>query len=220
MPAAASSGASVSASGADDFALMDAIASSRDADALRQFYDRHAAIVFAVCLRVLRDRHEAEELLIDIFHELWQRADRYDPLRGSPRTYLMTLTRSRAIDRRRRLVSSGALTAIGSGGGSSEDAMDLDDQLADTGASSSPADATLLAERRGLVIQALRRLDPQQRQAIECAYYDGLSHSEIARHLNKPLGTVKTYIRQGLSRLRRLMQGEEDLLSNGTASSN
>jgi RNA polymerase sigma-70 factor (ECF subfamily) len=189
------------ATGDDDLALMDAIADHRDADALKRFYDRHAPVVFAVCLRVLRDRHEAEELIVDIFHELWAKADRYDRLRASPRTYLMTLTRSRAIDRRRRLISSGAISP----------AAELDDQsTAESELPRSPVEMTLLAERRDLVIDALRQLDPAQRIAIECAYYDGLSHSEIAKQLDKPLGTVKTNIRQGLIQLRRLMQGERE----------
>lgn len=188
----------------DDYALMDAIALERDPDALRAFYDKHASVVYAVCLRVLRDRHEAEDLLVEIFQELWDKADRYDSLRASPRTYLMTLTRSRAIDRKRRLSGASAtVTTVAETG-------DLDDasQPAASTASSnlSPVEATILTERRAIVIDALHQLEPAQRQAIECAYYDGLSHSEIAEKLNKPLGTVKTYIRQGLIRLRQALQ--------------
>jgi DNA-directed RNA polymerase specialized sigma24 family protein len=93
-------GAVASTGGIDDFTLMESIAAG-DATALRTLYDRHASLVLAVCLRVLRDRSAAEELLVDIFHELWERADRYDPKRASPLTYIMTVTRSRAIDRHR-----------------------------------------------------------------------------------------------------------------------
>lgn len=188
---------------ADDYALMDAIAVERDPDALRAFYDKHASVVYAVCLRVLRDRHEAEDLLVEIFQELWDKSDRYDALRASPRTYLMTLTRSRAIDRKRRMISGAAtVTTVAETG-------DLDDASQPATMSSanlSPVEATILTERRAIVIDALHQLEPAQRQAIECAYYDGLSHSEIAEKLNKPLGTVKTYIRQGLIRLRQALQ--------------
>jgi RNA polymerase sigma-70 factor, ECF subfamily len=201
--------AATSSSMTDDFALMDAIALERDPDALRAFYDRHASVVYAVCLRVLRDRHEAEDLLVEIFQELWDKSDRYDALRASPRTYLMTLTRSRAIDRKRRLSGASAtVTTVAESG-------ELDEPAASTTSSNlSPVEATILTERRAIVIDALHQLEPAQRQAIECAYYDGLSHSEIAEKLNKPLGTVKTYIRQGLIRLRQALQRES--LAGGT----
>jgi len=173
----------------DDFALMEAIASG-DTSALRDFYDRHNGLVFAVCLRMLRDHSEAEDLLVDVFHEVWRKSSRYDASRGSPLTYLMTLTRSRAIDRRR------ARPKIAAG--------DIDNTDV---ASELPPDAPVLAdETRVAVVEALGQLEPAQRQAIECAYYDGLSHSEIAEKLNKPLGTVKTYIRQGLIRLRETLR--------------
>jgi RNA polymerase sigma-70 factor (ECF subfamily) len=81
----------------DDYGLMESIAAG-DANALRALYDRHAGLVLAVCLRMLRNRVDAEELLGDIFWEIWERSGRYDPSRANPLTYLMTLTRSRAID--------------------------------------------------------------------------------------------------------------------------
>src|SRR5262245_53102064 len=156
---------------------MEAIAAG-DANALRDFYDRHSGLVFATCLRMLRDRNEAEDLLVDIFHEIWQKASRFDASRGSPITYLMTLTRSRAIDRQR--------------GRPKVRASDIDQT--DVEAMGMQPDAPVIAdETRVAVVQALRTLEPAQREAIECAYYDGLSHSEIAAKLNKPLGTIKTY---------------------------
>ena len=188
-------GAPGSSSNIDDLALMESIAAG-DATALRTLYDRRAALVLAVCVRILRDRSAAEELLVDIFHELWERADRYDPKRASPLTYLMTITRSRAIDRLRARpkVAAVALEQSGSDLPPAEGA--------------SPVGEAESGERRSIVRRALSRLDPSQRQAIECAYYDGLSHSQIAEKLNKPLGTIKTYIRQGLIRLRELLNPE------------
>ena len=171
----------------DDYALMEAIAVG-DSNALRDFYDRHSGLVYAVCVRVLRDRNDAEDLLVDIFHEVWQKSSRFDASRGSPMTYLMTLTRSRAIDRQR----SRAKTRV---------ASDIDQSEVE--AAGMQPDAPIIAnEARVAVVKALQSLEPQQREAIECAYYDGLSHTEIAEKLNKPLGTIKTYIRQGLIRLR------------------
>jgi RNA polymerase sigma-70 factor (ECF subfamily) len=176
---------------------------ARDPNALRALYDRHAALVFALCLRILRDRADAEDLLVDVFWELWDKSARFDPGRGSPVSYLVLLARSRAIDRKRgkRKLATGPLI--------SEDlpaTADVD-----------PAAGANLAERAELVKQALSQLEPQQRQAIECSFYDGLSHSEIADKLSKPLGTIKTYIRQGLIRMREMLRTENDrTLISGT----
>ena len=177
----------------DDLALMQAVA-ARDPNALRALYDRYAGLVFSLALRILRDRAEAEELLTDVFWELWSKAQRFDASRGTAITYLTTLTRSRAIDRVRSRATKLKLAPI-----ESEDAPAAATR-------STPAGDSLLAERRALIKRAIDQLDPSQRQAIECAYYDGLSHSEIADKLNKPLGTVKTYIRQGLIRLRESLR--------------
>jgi RNA polymerase sigma-70 factor (ECF subfamily) len=179
--------------GGDDVALMQAVA-ARDPNALRALYDRYAGLVFSLALRILRNRAEAEELLTDVFWEVWSKAQRFDAARGTAITYLTTLTRSRSIDRIRSRATKLKLTAI-----ESEDAS-----AAATG--TTPAGDSMLAERRALIRRAIDQLDPSQRQAIECAYYDGLSHSEIADKLNKPLGTVKTYIRQGLIRLRESLR--------------
>src|SRR5262245_23176970 len=168
---------------------MEAIAAG-DTNALRDLYDRHSGLVFATCLRMLRDRNDAEDLLIDVFHEVWQKSSRYDASRGSPVTYLMTLTRSRAIDRQR------ARSRIRT--------SDIDNT--DVPSEAAPDAPVLADESRVAVVQALQSLEPAQRQAIECAYYDGLSHSEIAEKLNRPLGTIKTYIRQGLIHLRESLR--------------
>jgi RNA polymerase sigma-70 factor (ECF subfamily) len=181
--------------GADDLALMEGIA-ARVAGALQRLYDRHAPLVMAVCVRILRDRAEAEDVMVDVFWELWDRADRYDAKRGNPLTYLTTLARSRAIDRRR---ARGKVRPI-----------DLDATApAAAPMGDSPENGVMADENRVLVKRALSNLDPTQRQVIECAFYDGLTHTEIAEKLDKPLGTVKTWIRQGLIRLR------ESLRTNG-----
>lgn len=180
----------------DDYELMRAIAGERDQRAFAALYDRHSGLVFTLCLRVLHDKAEAEDLLVDVFYEVWEKADRYDPSRGSPTTYLSTLARSRAIDRLRSKSSRSAGPAM---------TLVRDDEPAPT---ADPSQQTADAERRKIVSSALDQLDPAQRQAIESAYYDGLSHSEIAAKLNKPLGTVKTWIRQGLIRLRDSLRSQ------------
>lgn len=165
----------------------------RDPAALRELYDRHAGLVYAIALKMLRSREEADDLVTDLFWELWNKADRYDATRAAPVTYMVTLARSRCIDRLRRSNRHKAAP------------LDLNAQqkAADE---PTPLEGALLDENRGLVREALSRLDDNQRTALESAYYDGLTHSEIAEKLGKPLGTVKTYIRQGLIRLRETLR--------------
>lgn len=175
---------------ASDVKLMAAIA-ARDDAALRVLYDRYSPLVLAICLRVLHDRSESEDVVVDVFWEVWVRADRFDGQRGSAVTYLSTLARSRAIDRRRSLESHG-----------NRKLESLENTPTAVATDGNPSGDAIAGESQRLVGQALNDLDPNQRQAIECAYYDGLSHSEIATRLNKPLGTIKTYIRTGLLRLK------------------
>lgn len=169
---------------------------AREELALEQLYDRHASTLLAIALRVLKDRHAAEDVLIDVFAEIWERADRYNPHRGAPRTYLQMLTRSRAIDRRRSLTSGVKRTV------STETAMtgSIDGQ-------SLPDEAAEMAESHHFVRQALDSLTEAQRVAVELSFFEGLSHREIAEQLDKPLGTIKTQIRSGLIQLRKQLEG-------------
>ncbi len=182
----------------DDSGLMQAMAAG-DATALSVFYDRHSPLVYATCVRMLGDRTTADELLIDIFHELWQRASQYDATRSNPVTFLLTLTRSRAIDRRRGMNKRSELKLA-----TEAQTENQPDPQTDT------LDGVIADENVRIIRKALAGLEPDQRRAIECAYYDGLSHSEIAERLNKPLGTIKTYIRQGLIRLRGCLRNDDE----------
>jgi RNA polymerase sigma-70 factor (ECF subfamily) len=177
----------------DDFELMQAIV-RRDRDALSTLYDRHSPLLLAICRRVLKDADEADEVLTDVFYEVWAKADRFDSLRGNPVTYLVTLARSRAIDRSRSRASRPKITSDYTDAGSMTDPVP------------NPSESLNLKERQTQVRNALSDLDPAQREALECAFYEGLSHSEIAAKLNRPLGTIKTYIRQGLIRLRESLR--------------
>jgi len=172
----------------DDIRLIQRIA-ARDPDAMQSLYDRYAPRLMAIALRVLNDRSVAEELLGDVFFEIWQKADRFDSSRGSVSTYIFMLTRSRSIDRKR---ASGKMKL------SSLQASSFDAPSSGT----TPATAVVATEQTTQIRKALRMLEPAQRECIECSFFDGLSHSEIADKLNKPLGTVKTTIRNGLIRLR------------------
>lgn len=179
----------------EDLELMRRIA-DREPAALRALYDRHAGLVYTIALRILRKPEDAEELVTDVFQELWDKSSRYDQARAAPVTYIVTLARSRCIDRTRRKAHRAQMTLE-----SIEDAAAVSDQT--------PADDVVLGEQQALVRRALSRLDENQRAAVEAAYYDGLSHSEIAEKLGKPLGTVKTHIRQGLIRLRDALRSTE-----------
>jgi RNA polymerase sigma-70 factor (ECF subfamily) len=177
----------------DDFALMQSIARG-DREALSQLYDRHSPMVLAICRRVLHDAGEAEDVLTDIFFEVWSKADRFDASRGNPLTYLVTLARSRAIDRQRSRASRPKITS------------DFTDAAGQSDPVPNPFECMELGERRAQVQAALSDLEPVQREALECSFYEGLSHSEIAAKLNRPLGTVKTYIRQGIIQLREKLR--------------
>ena len=179
----------------DDFDLMSRIA-DRDADALGVLYDRYGGLVYTLGQRMLHDRGEAEELVSDVFLEIWRRSERYNPNRGAPMTYLMTLAHSRAIDRQRARTSRTRGQASGEG--------------KPEGASAGPEPIAwaILGENSKRVREAMAQLEPVYRQAVEMAFFDGFSHTQIAEKLDKPLGTVKTYIRQGLIRLRDCLRKE------------
>jgi RNA polymerase sigma-70 factor, ECF subfamily len=166
----------------------------RDQTAFAKFYDLTNRAVFSVVLRVLGDHAMAEEVTHDAYLQAWNQAASYNAERGTPFAWLMTIARSRAIDRlrgaRHRNHESESLDAVFSHAASSED----------------PEEASLFAERRRQIRHALNALSADQRQVIEIAYFSGLSQSEIAARLNIPLGTVKTRMRVGLMKLRDLLR--------------
>ncbi len=184
----------------NDLALMQGIA-SRDRSALNSLYNKYSPTLLTLCSRLLADRSEAEDLLIDVFWELWNRADRYDPARAAPLTYLVMLCRSRAIDRHR---SANAVKKMPPGIQISvEAAADKGLDIADRGELVDYAD---LAEQREIVRAGVRQLSAPQRQTLELAFFEGLSHTEIAEKTSIPLGTVKSHIRSGLIRLREILR--------------
>ncbi|MCG8589753.1 MAG: sigma-70 family RNA polymerase sigma factor [Proteobacteria bacterium] len=179
-----------------------------DAAALASLYDRHAGAVLAVGLRILGDRAEAEEVLLDVFVQIWKQADRYDAERAAPSTYLLTLARSRALDRGRAIRRR---RRLGSEWGEAQ-------SMATEGARVEPRESPLAqveaAEQRRRVQRAMRELAPAQRHALELAFLDGLSHREIAERLDTPLGTIKSRIRKAMEDLRerlgRIELGSDD----------
>jgi RNA polymerase sigma-70 factor, ECF subfamily len=178
---------------ADDSELLAAVRRG-DRLAFRALYDRLAPEVLALCERILHHRADAEDAVADVFSEVWQRRDRYDAARGGARPYLMTLARSRAIDRLR------SQAARPEARGESPSRIPDDQEL--TAYIPSPEAYAAHAELRSRVAAAFAQLDARQREAMELAYYEGLSHQQIAERLDTPLGTVKTHIRKGLGKLR------------------
>jgi RNA polymerase sigma-70 factor (ECF subfamily) len=166
-----------------------------DADALADLYDRHAARVYSLALRIVRDAGDAEDVVQEVFAQAWRQASRYTASRGAVAAWLLTLARSRAIDRLR------ARRARPDQQGAEAAATELPDLAP-------PVDWQYLsAEQIRLVRGALEQLPFLQRVAIELAYFDGLTHVEIAARLEEPLGTVKTRIRSALTKLRESLVG-------------
>ena len=161
-----------------------------DQTAIGDLYDRYRRVVFALALRVLRDRGEAEEVLVDVFLQVWRTASRYDSGRGSVSAWLMTLARTRAIDRLRARPRAATTTL--------EPETDTRAAAGATG----PEEAMEQVLRRRRVTEALATLNEPQRRAIAMAYFGGFSHAEIASSLGEPLGTIKSRIRHGLMALR------------------
>lgn len=161
-----------------------------DQAALARLYDLTAAQVNGLALRILADREMAEEITGDVYLQVWRSAGSYDAGRGSPLAWLLTIARSRSVDRVRAVV------------GERRQSAPLELGLKTATDEPGPEETSTLAQRRRIVRAALDRLSPDQRQAIELAFFSGLSHVEIASALGAPLGTVKTRIRLGMGRLR------------------
>lgn len=174
-----------------------ALVAKGDQQAFSQLYDHSSMLLFTLAVRILGNREEAAELLQDVYLEIWRKVSRYDVGRGTPVAWLVTLTKSRAIDQLR------ARAARGYRATNSLDAR-IAEQVADPGPS--PLETQAEEELRLAVGAAVAGLPQAQQHAIELAYYEGLSHAEIAIRLNQPLGTVKTRIKLGMSKLRDGLQ--------------
>jgi RNA polymerase sigma-70 factor (ECF subfamily) len=157
--------------------------------AMADFYDQTQTLVYGLALRVLGDRDAAEDVMIEVYAQVWRQAEAFDAARGSPSAWLLNMTRSRALDARRArrrerasepLEAAGEVRADGPG----------------------PEALVAAAERHRFVHGALAELGGELRQLIDLAYFGGMSHSEIAALLDQPLGTVKTRIRAAMMQLR------------------
>ena len=166
--------------------------------AFETLYQQYVNLVFTICLRVLKNDLEAQDLLSEIFMEVWQKAHRFDPGRGSTESFLVTIARSRAIDRMRKTTSRNCLENNSSVYG------DLSNVEYRT--TSKPLDAIIADEENRRVQNALFELKAAHRKMLEASFYDGLTHQQISRQFKLPLGTVKTSIRQALHTLRSVLK--------------
>jgi len=165
-----------------------------DQNGLAALYDRHGRFVYSLALRIVRDQADAEDVTQDVFVQVWRQADRFDPARGSVVGWMLTITRARAIDVLRRRGTRPASVGDVAAFDTSDDTPGQDMQIA-------------WAQRTREVRTALDSLPLLQRLAVELAFFDGLTHAQIAEQLDVPLGTVKTRVRHGLLRLRDRLAG-------------
>jgi RNA polymerase sigma-70 factor (ECF subfamily) len=165
-----------------------------DADALAWLYDRYASTVCALALRITGRRAEAEEITQEVFWQVWKHTTRFDPARASFSAWVLIMTRNRALD---------GVRARTSGGDAAKRAAREHD--ADSSPGVTPERELALEERARAVRKALAQLPATQREALELAYYRGLTHAEIAQATGDPLGTVKSRIAQGIRKLRALL---------------
>ena len=191
LPATSTNGIAES----DWVALVLAV-SRRDQAALQALYDGAHRLVYTLSFRMTGSRETAEEVTLDVFHEVWRRAPAYEAAGGTVVGWIMNIARSRSIDRlrfeqRKKRAGSAAVVA------SANDEREPHQRLHDV-------------ERGQALRQALTELSAAERQAIEVAYFSGLSYAETAQRLGQPQGTVKTRIRSGLEKLRRLLPGLEE----------
>jgi RNA polymerase sigma-70 factor, ECF subfamily len=179
----------VSAEGVDLLARV----AKGDREAFGRFYDAYAPLAFGVIRRILTQPGDAEDVLQEVFWEIWRLAPRYDPARGAPAAWVLTRARSRAIDRLRSLRRKDEVGV---------EAIDTASAAARTGQADDPS--ARLPDRE-LVRGAMGTLVPAQREVVELAFFGGMTHTEIAARLSQPLGTVKTRMRSALRHMRETL---------------
>jgi RNA polymerase sigma-70 factor (ECF subfamily) len=174
--------------------LVEAVAAG-DQRALRALYDRAHRLVFTLAVRICGVRETAEEVTLDVFHDVWRRAADYTPAGGSVLGWIMMQARSRAIDRNRFEQRKKRIDPTTGA---------RDEQVEPAG----PADAVAAEQRRGMLHSALNALSAEERLTIETAYFSELTYSETAVRLAEPVGTVKTRVRSALAKLRKVLATE------------
>ena len=166
-----------------------------DRRSFEALYDRFSGVLFSTAYRVLNNQEAAEDVLQDVFVQIWEKAPLYDPARGKPMTWAITLTRNKSIDRLRSTQRRSRL----------QEEMQRESETSEQFDDRSSFDAASTGDTNKLVREAIQKLSKDQREAIELAFFSSLTQTEIAEKLNEPLGTVKARIRRGMMRLRDLL---------------
>ncbi len=166
-----------------------------DRQSFSAFYDRISGTLFTVAFGVLHEREAAEDVLQEVFVQIWEKAPLYDPARGKPVTWAITMVRNKAIDRRRSSQRRARL----------HDDLHREAEISEQSDDYTSLDAAASGERGKLMRAALQELPPDQRQALELAFFASLTQSEIAEKLGAPLGTIKARIRRALAKLREII---------------
>ncbi len=168
-----------------------ALIAEGDEDSLGKLYDETNRLLYSLALQILSDKDDAEEVVLDVYKYVWKSASGYDPDQSNPSTWLVMLTRSRAIDKLRRRKPSIDLPDA------------LEGELSDTGLS--PEDTVMGLEMRQIVLDSLSGLSPKQRRVVELAYFSQFNQSEIAEMLDIPVGSVKSTLRLAKDKLRNTL---------------
>jgi RNA polymerase sigma-70 factor, ECF subfamily len=174
-----------------------------DRNALSQLYDRYSRLIYAVAWKSLNSVEDCEEVVLEVFAQVWRIADRFDAEKGTPEQWIFTLAHSRILDRLRKLQRINKVNT----------AIAAEKEIAFSTISVDPLEAVEIAERRQEVLAALSQIPPEQRQVIEMSYYQGLTHTEIAIATGLSLGTVKTRLRLGLSKLKVTFKTESLIIN-------
>jgi len=164
-----------------------------DRNALRIIYQDTSAKLFGICLRILRDRSQAEDVLQDVYVTVWRKAATFDPERASPITWMVAIARNRAIDRLRSSAVSRRMEPI-----------EAADAVSDPGPTA--VERVELAQQRQRLAECLEELEARHAAAIRAAFLDGATYEELATRANVPLGTMKSWIRRGLLKLRACLE--------------
>src|SRR5262245_60856655 len=167
-------------------------AAAQDREAFSRLYDRFSSLVFTLAMRMLRGRDDAEDLLQEVFIQVWRQAANYSQERGSPEAWIVNIARSRAIDKLRSIRRMEKSFTLTDDPGRAESAESVESNVAQS-------------EAKLTMNSALANLPEAQRRVLELAYFDGLSQTEIADRIKEPLGTVKTRMRSGIQRLRDML---------------
>ena len=166
-----------------------------DSASFEMLYDRLSGVLFSTAYRVLNNQVAAEDVLQDVFVQIWEKAARYDPTLGKPLTWAVTLTRNKAIDRLRSTQRRNRL----------QDSVQRESEIFEQFDDRNSFDAVASGELGMLVRGALEKLSSDQRQVIELAFFSSMTQSEIAERLDQPLGTIKARIRRGMMKLREVI---------------